>query len=308
MKQGFTLIEVILATALASMISVALIFMTQQMSGTLMRVDRISDLYMRASLLQHQMERDIAGAFAPTDFSATDTAGVEKKNRPKKIEKIFWGDNTLETLTFITNNPLQSYWGERSGKAQPKIVRVVYRLVPDTKRANVYTLMRQEGSDLNLESYTTDPSILRQAQDERVGRTDSTRAYPMIEGIRSIQIDYTTLIKKESSTADKQTPPQTAPTETSEEQPEQKSEEEFERKTVQEWKNNIEDQKPPWPLIPQFVTMHVILWDNTFKRTTPFTFEFQILPRFEKADQKQVEEKKTSGFGIGQILGQGLPS
>ncbi len=294
MKPGFTLIEVILATALASVISVTLIFMLQQMNGTLMRVDRISDLHMRASMLQNQMERDITGAFAPTDFSATDTNGEQKKDGPKKIEKIFWGDNTLETLTFITNNPLQSYWGERSGKAQPKIVRVVYRLVPDTKRANVYTLMRQEGSDLTFESYTADSS--------------TNRAYPMIEGIKSIQIDYITLIKKESSTADKQEAAQATPAEKTPEEPTQKVEEEFERRTEKEWKNNIEDQKPPWPLIPQFITMQVTLWDDTFKRTNPFTFEFQILPRFEKADQKPVEEKKTSGFGLGSILGQGKPS
>lgn len=308
MKQhGFTLLEIILATALAAMISVALIFMTQQMSGTLIRVDRISDLSIRASMLQNQMERDITGAFAPTDFSATETTGEAKKDRPKKIEKIFWGDNTLEMLTFITNNPLQAYWGERSGKAQPKIVRVVYRLVPDTKHANAFTLMRQEGSDLHFDSYTADSSAIK--------------SYAMIEGIQNIKLRYTTLIKKEEP---KQAPAQATPAGKTEEKNEsssvkttqpsptamagrqadkEKAEEEFDRKTEKEWKNNIDDQKPPWPLIPQFVTMQVTLWDDTFKRTTPFTFEFHIVPRFEKADQKEKEEQKAPGFGVGSLLG-----
>jgi len=298
MKPGFTLIEIILATALASMISVALIFMTRQMSGTLMRVDRISDLHIRATMLQNQMERDIAGAFAPTDFSATSTTGDTQsessreslKDKPKKIEKIFWGDKTLETLSFITNNPLQTYWGKRSGKAQPKIVRVVYRLVADAKRKDVYTLMRQEGSDLNFESYTLGDNKIH--------------TYAMIEGIKSIDIDYTVLIKKEP-TKQETTPGSpvsgTPGTNTTEKQT--PAAEEFERKTVQEWKT-IDDQKPPWPLIPQFVTMRVTLWDDTFKRTTPFTFEFQIIPRFEKADQKEEEEQKpeTPKTGISSLF------
>lgn len=295
MKPGFTLIEIILATALASIISVALIFMLQQMNGTLMRVDRISDLDMRAAMLQNQMERDLAGAFAPTDFSATTTSGAAKKGRPKKIEKIFWGDKTVETLTFITNNPLQAYWGERSGKAQPKIVRVVYRLIPDAKRKDVYTLMRQEGSDLDFDTYTGDSS--------------THKAYAMIEGIRSIDMQYTTLIKKEKpkeepakTTAGRETPPG--------EQPEEKPQaaEEFDRKVVDEWKNNIEDQKPPWPLIPQFITMQVALWDDTFKRTTSFTFEFQIVPRFEKADQKEKEEQQTPKVGWSSMFAGSKPS
>ena len=138
MKPGFTLIEIILATALAAIISVALIVMLQQMNGTLMRVDRISDLDMRATMLQNQMERDLAGAFAPTDFSATNSSGessfakasdfakastdtsADKAKGPKKIEKIFWGDKTLEMLTFITNNPLQAYWGERFRQSSTK--------------------------------------------------------------------------------------------------------------------------------------------------------------------------------------------
>lgn len=297
MKPGFTLIEILLATALASMISVSLIFMLQQMNGTLMRVDRVSDLYMRATMLQNQMERDISGAFAPADFSASDAAGEKKEGKPKKIEKIFWGDNTLETLTFITNNPLPAYWGERSGKAQPKIVRVAYRLVPDTKRKDVYTLMRQEGSDLDAEAYSASSSKIK--------------AYAMIEGIKSIRIDYTTLIKKEEQQKEAapakpagqpaNTPAQTAsPTE----KPAEKTQE-FERKTVQEWKDTINDQKPPWPLIPQFVTMKVELWDNMFKRTTPFTFEFQILPRFEKADQKPKQEQEAPKVGWSTLLGGG---
>lgn len=279
MKPGFTLLEIILATALAAMISVALIFMLQQMNGTLTRVDNISGLHMRAALLQNQMERDIMGAFAPADFSVTSTTSETPQEGPKKIEKIFWGDNTLEMLTFITNNPLPVYWGKRSGKPQPKIVRVMYRLVPDHKHAQAYTLMRQEGDNLDANAYALDDTKIR--------------AYAMVEGIRSIRIDYTVLIKKEEPKEKSAQSTTTAGASAEKtEQPET-----FERKTVQEW-HEIEDQKPPWPLIPQFVTMHVTLWDDTFKHTTAFTFEFQIIPRFEKEEKKE----KTSGFGLGTIL------
>jgi prepilin-type N-terminal cleavage/methylation domain-containing protein len=295
MKPGFTLIEIILATALAAMISTALIVMLGQMNTTLVRVDRVSDVHMRAAILQNQMERDLAGAFAPADFSATTTTGETKPGSPKKIEKIFWADNTLETLTFITNNPLQSYWGERSGKPQPKIVRVIYRLIPDEKHKNRYVLMRQESSDL----YATD------------FQANSVNAYPMIEGIKSVELEYTALIKKDETkgaTVGQSNSPKNT-TGRPEEQPEEqvRPQEEFDRQRVKEWKNNVIDQKPAWPLIPQFVTMHVILWDDTLKNTTPFTFEFQIIPRFESADQKEIQEQKSSGFGIGALLGVGNP-
>lgn len=299
MKPGFTLLEIILATALAAIISVALIFMLQQMNGTLMRVDRTTDLDMRATILQNQMERDLAGAFAPTDFSATNTSGEAKKGRPKKIEKIFWGDKTLETLTFITNNPLQAYWGERSGKPQPKIVRVVYRLIPDAKRKDVYTLMRQEGADLDVDSYAGDSSV--------------NKGYAMIEGIRSIDIQYTTLIKREKPkepASVKTSSSAGATADMTASKPEEKAQaaEEFDRKVVDEWKTNTEDQKPPWPLIPQFVTMQVKVWDDTFKRTTSFTFEFQIVPRFEKADQKEKEEQETPKVGWSSMFVGSKPS
>jgi prepilin-type N-terminal cleavage/methylation domain-containing protein len=293
-RSGFTLLEIILATAIAALISVMLIIMLQQMNNTLARVDRTSDIHMRASLLQNQMERDITGAFAPMDFSATATTGEPKPGRPKKIEKIFWGDGKLDMLSFITNNPLQSYWGKRSGKAQPRIVRVVYRLIADIKQPQSYTLMRQEGSSLDLSAYTADNS--------------SIRSYTMVEGIKNIEIEYTTLIKKEQQKEEarpaqnQQAPGKTeekAPTspEKTEEKPE-----EFERKTVKEWKENALNQKPPWPLVPQFVTMKVTLWDDTFKRSRPFTFEFQIIPRFEEADVKEEQEQKPAGFGIGSFL------
>ena len=128
----------------------------------------------------------------------------------------------------------------------------------------------------------------------------------MIEGIRSIDITYTTLIKKPAvakalagrpeeetkTTAGGQS--QEASAEKTEESA--SAEKEFDRQVVDEWKNNIEDHKPPWPLIPQFVTMKVVLWDDTFKRTNSFAFEFQIVPRFEKADQKEKQETPKVGW------------
>ena len=71
-----------------------------------MRVDRVSDLDMRATMLQNQMERDLAGAFAPTDFSATSTTenlsplfkASAKKEDQRKLKKSFGETKHLKRL------------------------------------------------------------------------------------------------------------------------------------------------------------------------------------------------------------------
>ena len=80
----------------------------------------------------------------------------------------------------------------------------------------------------------------------------------MIEGIRSIDIQYTTLIKKrETQRSPVKTPRGARRTDGKPTEEKAQAAEEFDRKVVDEWKTNTEDQKPPWPLIPQFVTMQV---------------------------------------------------
>ena len=66
----------------------------------------------------------------------------EKKER-KELKKVFYGINRgtmLDVLTFITNNPMSAYWGKQTGKAKPKVARVVYRLVEDREQKGCHCI------------------------------------------------------------------------------------------------------------------------------------------------------------------------
>ena len=106
----------------------------------------------------------------------------EEKLKPK-IDKIFFSENkgaNLQTLTFISNNPLPVYWSKKAGKPQPKMVRIVYRLQPDPARRDSYRLMRQEGDDLSYAAY--DPKIPLEKQ--------KYRPYEVIDGIKNLSVLY----------------------------------------------------------------------------------------------------------------------
>lgn len=267
MHKGFTLIEVLFATAIAATISVLLIGLWNQMVQSQIRVERFTDIYGRAALYNAQIQRDISGAFIPLD--ELQTTGTQQNEQLKKIEHVFVGDATLQQLTFITNNPMPTYWSERVGGPQPAIVRVVYKLVPEKKRANSFVLMRQEGNSLDLKDYTSENSKIR--------------AYELITGVKNVAIDYIAMVEKNKAPEANKT---------------QEQEPEFERVTKKEWQSPVQQgertEEQKLPPIPHWVIMKVELWDDaTFQRSTTFTFIFDILSSLD-ATTKPVPQKRAT--------------
>src|ERR1700722_17353080 len=89
MKQGFTLIEVLIATVLASVISVILLLMWQNMNQIRTRVDQTVNLHERVARLYAQLDRDISGAFVPVeaDMSQAGIADTSAPTPPKSDQK-----------------------------------------------------------------------------------------------------------------------------------------------------------------------------------------------------------------------------
>jgi|SRR5579872_3232920 len=287
MKQGFTLIELLIATALASIISALLIAMWQQMNQVRTRVDRYADMYQRAVLVSTQLERDLSGVFVPVEADmtqagvaeqpaapASDTkkegntpratpaqkAGPPQDEGPKKLEKVLWGDHSLTMLTFVTNNTMQHYWSVKLAQqtaAQPRMARVIYTLVPEKQKKDSFVLMRQESEQIYFD----------------VMSEKKAPSYALATGIKGVRISYVVYVKIPSdkkgtaNVSQKQAP----------------ESETFEKKVVQEW-HKITDNKPPWPLVPQWVLMDIDFWDTAHERVQTFHFEFQIMPRFDKKE------------------------
>lgn len=185
---GFTLIELIIAVALSSIVSLVLINALYQMSRFRTTVDERVSVYSHAAIIQQQLERDITSAFIPdlvkTSTKSQEEAGTNQaragnqnqaeseKNSAQKpgtdsvnqgeseqkdeLKKWFYGAKSGENfdlLTCITTSPLPGYWGAKSGKPRVRIARVLYRLQRDSERPDSYILYRQEGAELDFASY-----------------------------------------------------------------------------------------------------------------------------------------------------------
>lgn len=287
MKPGFTIIEILIATAIASIAGLMLTNAMSLMQRNRAYVDRYTDLFSRAALVHNQLTRDISGAFIPVQADLQTTTTIPAKSaqgKQKSIDKVFYSVNEggqLSVLSCITNNPIQFYWGEKVGKPQPLVARVVYRLDRDKKRKDSYTLFRQQGNELDFAQY----------KDKKV------RTYELIDKIKDFSVEYVAMIEKKQqatkTTEEQKTSPemqiQVKKTET-------ETKVERERKTFKEWqidsKKQAEQKKqnqPVQPLIPHWMIIKISLWDNNYKHATQFEF---VIPITTSLDRSLYPEQK----------------
>ena len=252
MKSGFVLLEVLLASAIAAMIGVALFNGFFQINKFAGYVDDYVDIYQKAALVQHQLERDIQGAFVPLqaqqedkdDKQKKDAADTEKKQSP--LKNVFVGQNkdgNLELLTFITSNPLTVHWSDTAGSAKPRIVRVVYRVEQDAVQKNAYKLLRQEANELNFDKFKPDID-------------KAIRSYEIADEIRDITVEYLLEI----------------------EQKEEGKEKKKEYKTFKVWSsdNQEELEKRGQRKIPHAVKITVSFWNRNQTQTKKFDSTIDI--------------------------------
>jgi len=279
MKSGFTLIEVLIATMMAGIISVILLNGLSIINRGLLRSDQQADLYMRVTTVQNQLERDLMGAFDPMPparsqkkegedkkaeeqkrtKSGKQPAGEEKKEKPKqkKVEKVFLataadGDN-LELLTFVTNNPTKIFWGEKSGRAKPCIARVVYRLVPEKERRDSFRLLRQEADDLDFKAY--------EERDQRV------RAYELADGIKECKLTYIWIEREQAKEKNAKAGQQAKAAETGKAIVHREQSWDADKKVEKDSKR---------PRIPQRVQIELVAWEGDAGRRELFTLTIPI--------------------------------
>lgn len=283
MKPGFTLIELTIGILLSGIIATALynaFYVTHRV------VDSSDNFIMTdfsSALLNNQLDKDFAGLFVPEEPDLIKTAADKKKveenkeepkkekatteeNPPKPIEKVFYStqnaDGSLNTLTFITNNPVKIYEKAKNVSPKPHIVRVVYRLVAHEDNPKVMSLLRQESPELDFNAFDLKSS-------------KQIRAYSLVDNIKNIKIEYTYPLQKEEQPQKKPAPKpgaQGPEKETKEEKPKP------EYKTVTVW--DVESKKEEHneqPKIPQFIRVICELWDNQNIREFPYTFDYEII-------------------------------
>ena len=279
MKSGFTIIELLFVIAFSGVLITTLFTAFFQINRTLLVAEDIIDFDTRISVMQNQLQKDITGIFVPiqavpepqkTPTTPEEQKRAAEKKEPKKLLKdVFLGTNKgelLSELTFITNNPVRVYEFAKNAKVKPRIVRVVYRLVPDKEKKGSYTLMRQEGTELDFTQY-------------KPGARKPVKAFALATGIKSVTIEYKVPKEKEKK--------------------EKKKDEAIEFETVKEWRfDQLQKEKKIKVKIPQFVTLKIVLWDNQQENERTVTFTYTIvgyneaLDFFNKRALKQEQEKK----------------
>lgn len=249
MKKGFMLIELLIATLITSMISILLLTVLQQSTKFQSVIDNNINVHTRAIICYQQLEKDIMGTFVPIQ----DNKNTKQKNFI--LEHIFYSTNQnkkLNTLTFVTTSSLAVYWGEKTGKAKPRVARVVYQLQPESEKKDSFVLFRQEGTDLSFSYYKKD-------------NPKAPRTYQLINGIKDLSITYTQV----------------------ENQKDQSKKPVY--KTVNTWNWPLKEKKgnKKEPILPNFITVHLVLWDNDYKNDSSFTFTCTLL-----AEEKLVESQQ----------------
>ncbi len=289
MKKGFVLIEIMIGMVIAALLATGLLNTIMQVSKLQQVITGITSTYGRVALFNQQMERDIMGAFVPTQYDLLPTQTGKKEETKKKatIDKIFYGvskgnGGRLDYLTFITCNPLEIFFGIKDIKLKPRVARIVYRLIPDARRKNSYALLRQEGTtNLTFDSYKKD------AQGE-------FRAYEMIGGIQDLSVRFISIEEKEDkdtkklSYSYKMTPDW----------------KDIDEKSQQEVKKSDQPQQRPRPQLPQYVEFTLSLWDSLYENYKEFVMTIPVESKYgqfkrpeekkEKSDQEEKSEQESA--------------
>ena len=136
-RQGFTLIEVMIAIAIAAFMATVLFTALFQINTAVNITESLMTVNEKAARLQQLFEHDLAGATTlldneppkPKDKDLKTTSTGEKQEQAKTrrktvekkekhiIKKIFNSTNKgdqLGTLTFISNNPLLGFWATKT--------------------------------------------------------------------------------------------------------------------------------------------------------------------------------------------------
>jgi hypothetical protein len=323
-RSGFTLIEFILALLFSAIILTTLFTSFFQLTRSTSIAEDVIDVDTRIAVITHQLEKDLSGCFVPIqalmqepkkeekkaeeaeavkkekaqEKKKAEEAGKEKEKEKVKIKQlkdVFYSANKnefLNELTFITNNPMRVYEHAKNAFVKPRIVRVVYRLIPHKEKKDIFILLRQEGAELDFGAYKKEGKI---------------RSYEIADNIKSIKIEFKIpkIEEKEKKETEAQKPPAK----------EEKKPIVYE--TLKEWRSNeIQEKKKNQSLLPHFITITITLWDNEHEQERSVQLNISLVAfgqdvikkpgmPTEKTEPKKEEEKKEAEKKAQEIIKRG---
>lgn len=286
MKSGFSLIEILIAVALSSIVAWALFSSFNQAQKSSDLIEQMLSIDPKIMTLSNQLEKDINGVFVPKfwfpkeENKQSEAKQPEKKEEPKKdlnpkpgqripvkkeeykkIDKVFFSVNEqshLKEITFITCNPLQTY-----NNYKPRIARVLYKLVPDEENKNSYKLLRKESLNLDFSKINEEKNI----------------EYELASGVKNLSLSFIYPEKEKDNKEEAK--------KTKNEKPEEPKELKY--KTSETW--NKEENKDI-PDIPEYVVLKVSLWDLNLQEDYNFEIRYQIFAFSNEEDESSKKESE----------------
>lgn len=296
MKSGFTLIELVVAITISSIIGILLFNVLNQSSRLLTRVDSIVTSDISIVTFYDRFEKDIMGAFIPVigdlnrakkvleqhesearshEIKKQEAKEGESESKPlspvtlKKIQvqKPFIyekKDENLALFSFITCNPLQVY-----KQIKPRIARVVYTLKSVPGEPKTYQLLRKESNQLGFD-------VDKEA-----------RNFVLLRNIRSLKLKFLAVEpkknKKQLEKAEQDKKKRSSKKELNKTQADTSADKKAEKekkteplKTYTIWPPKKEKEGRELGDLPQFVTV-VLEYDDPFEKVTKtHTFTFPI--------------------------------
>ncbi len=317
---GFSLIELLVATAVAGMMAAVLFAALFQINSSVIITDSVMGFNERAALFASIFEHDVAGATLLLDNEPPEKIEKEKpvgdttdkdktaqkpkaageegdEKAPKKEKKIVTkifestvrGAN-LDMLTFTSNNALRAFWSTSPGladigKPKSRLARVTYTLEEDKSTPGSFRLMRQESAQLDW--------------DRRAGRT-----YELVGGIKNLSLKFTAKIEKKIPVEEAvqepaegkdhgkpgmpaaKAPPKIKKTKTEISYKDMNTwiiEKKKQEGAKKESPEAAEVQKP----LPVDVEAVLVLWDDEHKRDATYTFNFAL-----DADTEHIKRRR----------------
>lgn len=291
MKRGFSLIELMLALAIGSVLSGILYMSLFQSNRAADMVENITNMQIRILIAQRQMRRDLAGICIPLHIfsvkneqqnsqeSTEDGKKTEQKSpvqennkeqdkerAKKQLAQAFnaqSSDSIFGQLLFITNNPLEVYWSNKVGYPKFKLEKVLYHLEPekDSKKPSFRLMRTIVPFDANKEK-------------------EKKQSQELITGIKSMRVAFK-VFKSDASAEDQKGPLSDDEKKSNDDVKKPKKEEaqKKELKIFSDWPvatmadDDIRLQKK----VPEFIEITIELWNITKTAEESFIFTIPVL-------------------------------
>lgn len=271
-RKAFTLLELLIALALSSILLLALSRSLRQISHVFTRANWRISVERRAVLILHQLERDLTAACIPKLAQLLDAK--DTKQRKKKSLILFRATSDkeeirrigkrrhelLKWLNFITTTPLTQY-----GQKKRRLLRVGYSVEVDKRlrRRGIdsYSLIRRETTEIPNEKFDVVPPH---------GKVKPVPVFKHViaDNIQGIFIEFTSPKKKQDKNDKK-------------------------ARKVFSWGKRKETKN----VLPTYATIHLLLWDDTHTRGYMFSSMIPFLSKGKLPSQQAEKPVAAAGKG-----------